>query len=144
MDRYGRCVARTAKGLSKHPQHGFRLTIGKKADGKPRLFWLGHTCTTAEDYADALKGQFDSMKAAGRDIWTEANEARVKWHLAQFKQAMGLLRDRDRGDERQVDEQRNTLDQKGQRLEAFLGEAPASTPEQPATAAPPKGSRIGN
>ena len=56
-------MARTAKGLSKHPQHGFRLTIGKKADGKPRLFWLGHARTTAEYHADALKGQLDFMNS---------------------------------------------------------------------------------
>ena len=132
-------MARTAKGLSKHPQHGFRLTIGKKTDGKPRLFWLGHARTTAEYHADALKGQFDFMKAEGRDIWTEADKARVKWHLAQFKQAMGLLRDRHRGDERQLDEQRNTLEQKSQQQEALLGEAPAPAPEQPTTAAPAPG-----
>jgi hypothetical protein len=50
-------MARTAKdGLSKHPTKGFRLTIGKKVNGRPRLFWLGQNRSTAEYHADALKG----------------------------------------------------------------------------------------
>jgi hypothetical protein len=35
-------MARLPDGrISKHDVHGYRVTVGRKADGKPRLFWLG-------------------------------------------------------------------------------------------------------
>ena len=72
-------MARTAKlGLSKHPTKGFRLTIGKKADGRPRLFWLGHSEFLAGLHARCLREHFQfEMKALGRDVWTSDEERAV-------------------------------------------------------------------
>ncbi len=62
-------MARTAKdGLSRHPQHGFRLTIGKKADSNPRLFWLGKDRFIAEAHAGLLRDRFDDEDAAPRGL----------------------------------------------------------------------------
>lgn len=66
-------MARTMKGgLSEHPQHGFRITIGKKQNGQPRLFWLGKGRRIAEHHAALLRAHFESMREQGRDIWTDA------------------------------------------------------------------------
>jgi hypothetical protein len=132
-------MARTAKdGLSRHPEKGFRITIGKKADGKPRLFWLGQHRATAEYHADALKGQFSHMKAADRDVWTPEDEERVRWYVGQFKESMRLLRARQEADLRQLDEARISLEQKGRMLDAILGDFLVPAVKPALVAAPPK------
>jgi hypothetical protein len=86
-------MARTAKdGLSKHPRHGFRLTIGKKADGKPRLFWLGQNRFQAEYHAQLLRERFQfTMKREGRDVWNADDEKAVADFLVEMKMRMAGL-----------------------------------------------------
>jgi hypothetical protein len=86
-------MARTAKGgLSKHPKHGFRLTIGKKPDGKPRLFWLGHNRFIAEYHAEALQRRLKFvMKAQGRDVWTPGDEQIISDEVALMKAGVAAL-----------------------------------------------------
>jgi hypothetical protein len=86
-------MARAAKdGLSKHPKHGFRLTIGKKADGKPRLFWLGQNRFQAEYHAQLLRERYQfTMKREGRDVWNADDEKAVADFLIEMKARMAGL-----------------------------------------------------
>src|SRR5436190_2219592 len=99
-------MARTCKGgLSQHPTKGYRLTIGKKADGKPRLFWLGHDRFFAEYHAGLLRDRFDLMKAHGRDVWTSDDVQAVLELVNTFKATMAALRNRRALDLKELDQQ---------------------------------------
>lgn len=128
-------MARTAKdGLSRHPTHGFRLTIGKKADGKPRLFWLGKDRAIAEYHADTLKGQHDSMKFHGREVWTPDDETVVKQCVMQYVEMMRGVRRMHIGDMKRLDDQRREVESRGRAFDIAFGDAPAA--EQPAAPDP--------
>ena len=96
-------MARRAKhGLSHHAK-GFRLSIGKKADGNYKTFWLGRERLLAEYHANTLRGQFQNMQMHGREVWTEDDEADVKWYVDQFRAMQVGLRQRQEVDVREVE-----------------------------------------
>ncbi len=69
-------MPRQAKdGLSRHPTKGYRLQLGKTSAGKYRTFWLGQNRAVADYHAHNLKGQFEHMRRANRDVWTEEDLA---------------------------------------------------------------------
>lgn len=116
-------MARTAaKGLSHHATKGFRISIGKKADGTYRQFWLGQGRILAEYHADTLRGQFERMKSEGRDVWTAEDEAAVRWYVDQFRAMQTALRQRHALDVQE-------LDQRGQILNAVMIGDPVRTPQ---------------
>lgn len=96
-------MARTAKqGLSHHATKGFRLSIGKKPDGNYKTFWLGRERLLAEYHANTLRGQFQNMQLQDREVWTEDDEASVKWYVDHFRAMQIGLRERQAADVRQV------------------------------------------
>lgn len=132
-------MGRTAQqGLSKHATKGYRISIGKKPDGDYRTFWLGHNRAIADYYADTLRGQFESMRLQGRDVWTDADLAEVQKYLNSFKGAMLAARQLHARDLARVDERRKVVEQQGEivqqqgkLLDAFMGDAPASESAAP-------------
>jgi hypothetical protein len=75
-------------GLSCHPTKGFRITAGKTADGRPRLFWLGHDRVKAEYHAYHIRNCLAHMRRSGRDVWNDKDVADIKEAAANF---MGTL-----------------------------------------------------
>ncbi|HEV7301635.1 MAG TPA: site-specific integrase [Tepidisphaeraceae bacterium] len=72
-------MARLPDGeLSRHPVHGFRVTVGRKVDGKPRLFWLGKNEDYARFAAWTYRTGWQQMQACGIKHWTPDMEQRVK------------------------------------------------------------------
>jgi hypothetical protein len=56
-------MGRVAKqGLSHHEAKGFRISIGRKADGGYRTFWLGHDRAAAEHSAFMYRERFALMR----------------------------------------------------------------------------------
>ncbi|MGB7157380.1 MAG: site-specific integrase [Tepidisphaeraceae bacterium] len=76
-------MARLREGkISRHPVHGFRITVGRKADGKPRLFWLGKHEEQARFAAACYRSGWREMNAVGITHWTPDTEQRVKDTIA--------------------------------------------------------------
>jgi hypothetical protein len=97
-------MARTAKqGLSHHATKGFRLSIGKKPDGNYKSFWLGRERLLAEYHAHTLRGQFQNMQLQEREVWTEEDEAKVRWYVDQYQAMQVALRQRHAADVRGVE-----------------------------------------
>ena len=60
--------------ISKHPTHGYRLTLGKYLkNGKAtsRLFWLGHNLERAQFLVFTWKRAYDELRSGSRilDGW---------------------------------------------------------------------------
>lgn len=78
-------MARISKqGLSRHQTKGFRIGIGKKPDGNPRTFWLGHDRVAAEYAAQEYKNRWDLIVYRGGTCWTPEDEAKVKGDIDVF------------------------------------------------------------
>ena len=122
-------MARTAKGgLSKHPVKGFRITIGKKPDGKPKLFWLGQDRRAAERRAGVLKDQFTRMRSQSRTTWTAEDIAlvdRVVAYLAREEQRTFQQIDEAMAG---LEETRRELEQDRSEAEVMFGPAPVTPP----------------
>lgn len=79
-------MARTAKlGLSKHETKGFRISIGKKADGNSRTFWLGHQRAVAEYAAEMYRRQWNTILGMGGTCWTPEAEEHIKKQVEAIK-----------------------------------------------------------
>jgi hypothetical protein len=104
-------MARSAPGgLSQHPTKGFRLKIGKRPDGKPRLFWLGHDRPTANAFAHILRHRFMAMKRAGRDIWLDDDVQDCREFVATYREAMEAMRMRLAKDQSELDMRKTLLE----------------------------------
>jgi hypothetical protein len=72
-------MARLPDGrISKYDVHGYRVTVGRKADGKPRLFWLGKNEEPARYAAHCYREAWQQIQAVGIRHWTPELERRVK------------------------------------------------------------------
>jgi integrase len=71
--------------ISKHPTHGYRLTLGKYLrEGKPtpRLFWLGHDLERAQYLVFTWKKAYMQLRGSGQEYWTEEAITSVRDFLA--------------------------------------------------------------